>query len=439
MIQNLKFKIKNLQKNNGFVMYFTNTSWLFGEKILRMIVGLSVGIWVARYLGPEQFGLFSYAQSFVGLFIAFATLGLDGFVVRELVKDQIKRDIIIGTAFTLKLIGSFLVIFVLGITINFTSSDAYTRTLIFIIASATIFQSFNVVDFYFQSKIMSKYIVYANTISLLISSVLKVVFIYNKLPLLSFAWLVLFDSIIMAIGYIYFFLKTNSKFKIKYLKYSKTFAKALLKESWPLIISGIVVSVYMRIDQVMIKEMLDNNAVGQYAVSARINEIFLIPVVILSKSLAPAIFSRIGQKSELNLYKLMSQYYTLTGFFIIFIVLLGSDFFILNTFGTDYQLSASLLNILVFSTFLVYTTSSFSNYFIGHNKTKITLTITTISVILNILLNFYFIKYYGVIGAAYATVIARSTTNFSLFFINKDLFKIQIKSLLLLNFFTQNK
>lgn len=68
--------------------YFKNTSWLFGEKILRMVVGLFVGVWVARYLGPAQFWLFSYAQSFVGLFTAFATLGLDGIVVHEFVRDK---------------------------------------------------------------------------------------------------------------------------------------------------------------------------------------------------------------------------------------------------------------------------------------------------------------------------------------------------------------
>lgn len=73
--------------------YFKNTSWLFGEKILRMAVGLFVGVWLARYLGPEQFGLFSYAQSFVGLFIAIATFGLDGIVVRETVKDESRQGL----------------------------------------------------------------------------------------------------------------------------------------------------------------------------------------------------------------------------------------------------------------------------------------------------------------------------------------------------------
>ena len=139
-------KLQSLKSNQGFMRYFRNTSWLFAEKILRMFVGLFVGIWVARYLGPEQFGLFSYAQSFVGLFTAIATLGLDGIVIRELVKDESRRDELIGTAFWLKLIGAFGVLLVLAVAVNFTSNDSYTNTLVFIIASATVFQAFNVVD-----------------------------------------------------------------------------------------------------------------------------------------------------------------------------------------------------------------------------------------------------------------------------------------------------
>ncbi|HDY85387.1 MAG TPA: flippase, partial [Methylophaga sp.] len=143
--------------------YFQNTSWLMGEKILRMSVGLFVGIWVARYLGPEQFGLLSYAQSFVFLFTVIATLGLDGIVVRELVKDKTQRDVLLGTAFGLKLIGAFLILPILAIAVQLTSNDNYTNLLVFIIASATIFQSFNVIDFYYQSKVLSKYVALANT------------------------------------------------------------------------------------------------------------------------------------------------------------------------------------------------------------------------------------------------------------------------------------
>ncbi len=175
LIQHSKSKIQHLLNHAGFRRYFANTSWLFAEQILRMIAGFLVGVWIARYLGPEQYGLFTYAQSFVGLFTAIATLGIDGIVIRELVKDELRRDELLGTAFWLKIMGAFGVFFILAGAINFTSNDSYTNTLVFIIASATIFQSFNVVDMYFQSKVMGKYITYANMVSLLLSSVVKVV------------------------------------------------------------------------------------------------------------------------------------------------------------------------------------------------------------------------------------------------------------------------
>jgi len=227
-------KLYCFKNHTGFMKYFKNTSWLFAEKILRMAVGLFVGIWVARYLGPEKYGLLSYAQSFVGLFTAIATLGLDGIVVRELVKGEKKEDELIGTAFWLKLIGAFAVLLLLAIAINFTSNDTYTNILIFIIASATIFQSFNVIDFYFQSKVMSKYVVFANTFSLFVSSLVKILLIINNAPLIAFALVVVFDSIILAMGYLYFFIKKNPKFNIRGLKFKKDIAISLLRDSWPL-------------------------------------------------------------------------------------------------------------------------------------------------------------------------------------------------------------
>lgn len=113
--------------HEGIRRYGANTAWLMGEKILRIFMGLFVGIWVARYLGPEQFGLLSYAQSFVFLFTAIATLGLDSIVVRELVKDSSQRNVLLGTAFTLKLIGSLCILPLLWFGVQFTSNDSYTN------------------------------------------------------------------------------------------------------------------------------------------------------------------------------------------------------------------------------------------------------------------------------------------------------------------------
>ncbi|GAG26105.1 unnamed protein product, partial [marine sediment metagenome] len=136
---------------SGFKKYFANTSWLMAEKIFRIAVALSVGIYVARYLGPERFGVLSYAMSVVVLFSALSSLGLNGILVRELVNFPKKRDEFLGTAFILKLAGSGLVLILLSITLYFMGDDRQSNLMIFIIAAGLIFQSFNVIRFYFEA------------------------------------------------------------------------------------------------------------------------------------------------------------------------------------------------------------------------------------------------------------------------------------------------
>ena len=126
MLTPIQESLDRLIAHEGFGRYFLNTSWMLGEKILRIVAELFVGIYVARYLGPEQFGVFSYAIAFVALFGAIAKLGLDGIVVRDLVNHPNKRDIYLGTAFWLKLTGALLTLITLAIAVQFTSNDATT-------------------------------------------------------------------------------------------------------------------------------------------------------------------------------------------------------------------------------------------------------------------------------------------------------------------------
>jgi len=413
-------RLKALKSHQGFMKYFKNTSWLFGEKILRMVVGLFVGIWVARYLGPEQFGLFSYALSFVGLFTVMATLGLDGIVVRELVKDESRRDELIGTAFWLKILGALGVLIVLAIAVNFTSNDSYTNSLVFVIASATIFQSFNVVDMYFQSKVLSKYIVYANVISLFISSIVKITLILNEAPLIAFAWVILFDSFILASGFIYFYLKnrrhneqpnrysvfdTESSFA---WKFNKSTAFSLLKDSWPLILSGIVISIYMKIDQVMIKEMMNAEAVGQYAAAVRLSEAwYFIPMVIAS-SLFPAIINAKKQSEELY-YARLQKLYSLMVWLAIAIALpmtFLSDWVVHFLYGEQYNQAGSVLMIHIWAGIFVFLGVASGKWLLSENLQIFSTVNTSIGAIVNIWLNYILIPKIGVSGAAWATLIS---------------------------------
>ncbi len=384
-----------------------------GEKVIRMVVGLFIGVWVARYLGPEQFGLFSYAQSFVGLFIAISTLGLDAIVMRELIKNESRSAEIIGTAFWMKFFGAFAVLLVLAIAVNFTSNDTYTNTLVFIIASATIFQSFNVVDFYFQSKVMSKYVVYANMITLFISSIIKIVLLLNEAPLIAFVWVVLFDNVILACGLIFFFLK-NSKFKIQNLKFNKLLAVDLLRDSWPLMFSTFIVSIYSQLDQVMLKNMVDSTEVGQYAAAMRLNSVFaFLPGVILA-SITPAIVSAKQKSEALFLNRLQSLYdlIVLYGIIAVIFILFFADYIIGITFGVEYNESALILKIVVFSNIFAYLGAASSRWYINSGFEKKILYRNLFGVIFNIAGNIILIPYYGAVGAAITTILAQVSANF---------------------------
>lgn len=421
-IQSLKIKIQELLEHKGFMKYLKNTSWLFGEKILRLTVGVFVGIWIARYLGPKQFGILNYAQSFVGLFAVTASLGLDGIVVRELIKNEDRAEELIGTAFYLKLTGAIFSIILLSIAVNFMSNDNYTNTLFFIIASATLFQTFNIIDFYFQSKVLSRYIVYANTIGLLISSLIKVVLIVNKAPLLSFVWVILFDSVILALGFIYFFIK-KTELKIQNFKFYRGTAVALLRDSWPLFLSGIVISIYMKADQVIINELLGPEEVGQYAAAIRLSEAwYFIPMVIAS-SLFPAIISAKNQSEELYNSRLQKLYDLMVWMSIIIALPMTflSNWIVRILYGGEYDEAGNVLMIHIWTGVFVFLGVAFSGYLTAENKTKKAFYRTLLGAVLNVILNYVLIPIYGIIGSAIATLLGQFFANYVYDIFDKDL------------------
>jgi O-antigen/teichoic acid export membrane protein len=401
-------KITNAIQHKGLMKYLKNTSWLLAEKVFRMIVSLFVGIWVARYLGPEQFGLLSFAQSFSGMFTVIAGLGLNGILVRELVKGENNNDDLIGTAFWLKLLGAFISLLILFVAINFTSNDSTTNILIFIIASAAIFQSFNVVDFYFQSKVMSQYVVYANVISLFISSVFKIILILNEAVLVDFAWVVLFDSVILSIGFIFFYIKKRPSFTMMNIKFDKKIAVDLLRDSWPLIFAGIAISINMRIDQVMLKALLGIESVGHYAAAVRIIEVIAILPHMVCQSIFPSFVNNYKNNKLLFISRLKKVYCYLFygGVFVSICLYACSNLIIQYTFGDDYLLSAVLLQVYSLAIILASIAAVNSIYLKVTGMQKKIMNRQIINVFINVVLNYYLIQYYGVVGAVYATLIA---------------------------------
>lgn len=399
-------KLKSLKEHQGFVKYFKNTSWLMGEKFFRIAISLFVGIWMARYLGPEKFGLFSYAQSFVELFAIFITLGLDAILVKELLDKKSNNDILLGTAFVLKICGFFLMTLVLLVSIQFTNKTSLENTIIYIMLGSVFFQVFNVIDFFFQAKVLSKYIVFTNTIALLFSSIFKIILIINEASLLYFAMSVVLEALISALGYIYFYRYHGEDFKA--WKFDYVIAKKLLYQSWPLILSGIAISLYMKIDQVMISNIMGNKFVAYYAVAVKFSNIWFFLTVILTNSLFPAILNAKNVSEEKYQYRIINLYRLLVIIAVVISILvyIFSSQLILYTYGIQYQESIVLLKLYIWSIIFVFLNNGSWKWYIAEGLQNIATIRLAIGAISNIILNYFWIKSYGLVGAAYATLIS---------------------------------
>lgn len=433
--------LSKIEGRESLQKILVNTSWLFSDKVLRMAVGLFVGVWLARYLGPELYGVWNYAIAFVAIFTGFAALGLDSVIIRDIVIKPGTKYEILGTAFALKLISGIIALIAAIVFIYVMEREnTYMLILVAIIALGGVFQSFDVIDFYFQSQLNSKYTVYSRNISFLIFTCTKIYLILTQADLILFVWAttaeICFSALFLLSAY-----RLNQQ-QIFQWKISMRTAKELLTNSWPLLLAFVSYIIYSRIDQVMIGKMLDSKAAGIYSASTRIYEIPLVLVLVVTSSLYPKLNEwYLNDRTMFYVrYAKITSYFT----FASYIVLAGSILFgrqiIAMLFGELYSESYDIFIIQIFGMIFMYNAALRSSYMTITSNQKTLLYTTVMSAAINILLNFILIPLHGIKGAALATVIAQFLSLFLLnfFFQNtKQIFSIQLKSLYLNYFLTK--
>ncbi|ELR68502.1 hypothetical protein C900_00336 [Fulvivirga imtechensis AK7] len=397
-----------------FHKYFQNVSWLLFEKVFTLFVAMVVGIYIARYLQPEQYGLLNYAISFVGIFSAFATLGLDQIIVRELAKDMDQKHDLLGTSFILKLAGSLVLLAVLSGVLIFMQNERFTAILIVIIATAEIFKAFEIVNCFFQAKVLSKYVVKVQLLVNMGSSLAKIVMVYYQAPLIWFAWVILVAAVMNALGYAYIYKKKEGTL-LKW-SFNKTLAISLLNEAWPLTLYGIALHTQARIDQVMLGKMLNNYEVGQYSVALKIIEIFgFIPMVVMN-TFTPAITKAKKMSNELYDSRLLNFYRLMFLLFIIVAIPLYflADGIIVFLYGAEYQAAGVLLSLFAIRLFFTNMGVGKSVFIVNESLFKYSLVATIIGASINIAVNYWLIPIYASTGAIIATIVSFTISIFVL-------------------------
>lgn len=397
----------------------SNSMFLLTEKVIRLLISFFIIAYIARYLGPHQFGELNYAISLVGFFAILAGFGLDSLVVKELSKSLKFSQIFLGTAFYIKFIGSIILFILLVLLIQFTENNFDTKILIIIIGSSIIFQSLNVVDFYFQSYHLNQYVAISNIIQVTISSCLKLLLVYYQFSLGYIAVAYALDPLLLSILFLYFY--NNQKYRNSKWKYNNKVAKILLSRSWPLILSAFAIGVYANIDQIMITKMIGTEANGIYSAAVKIvGASYFLPQV-LAIVFFPLLVKRASNMNKFE--NSILSFYSVTiylGLAFSVYIYIFAHFIILTVYGASYIDSVKVLQLYTFISIFVFISIVNGRWFVIKNLQKKVFYRTIIGMLINIILNYLLIPIYGINGAIYATLFSYSLGVVGSMFLFKD-------------------
>lgn len=407
LIQSIISLVKSGLNHAGFRRYFQNTAWIFSEQIVRIFSVIFVGIWVSRYLGPEKFGILSYAMAFTAVFANIARLGLDSLIIQRLANNRTRHDLYMGTAFWMKLFASALTFLAMAAVLFINADISNVKEYILILGISVFFQSFEVIDYYYQAQVKSKIPSIAKILQLSILALFRILLIVFAAQFIWFIFAIVLDQIIVALFmYAIYSFKGDGYF---INKFNKKIAVGLIKKSWPLMINGLIIILYMRIDQLMIKQMLGDSAVGIYSAAARLSEAFYFIPMVISSSLFPAIIN--SKKINLKVYysRLQKLYFLQVwlALFIIAMVVLSANWVVQTLYGEAYSEAAPVLIISIWGSLFVFFGVVKGRWMVLENMQFYATINALAGLIINIILNLFLIPYWGIIGAAVSTLAAQ--------------------------------
>ena len=411
-----------------------NVFWAMLGKVVNMAAALFVGILVARYLGPENYGIMNYVISYVAIFSVIATFGLSNIEVRELSRVPEKKDILLGTCFGIRFVFTTLAYMLLFVIVLFSETDAFTRTMILVYGLSLYTTScFEVIRNYFTSIIKNEYVVKSEIARTLIGAAIKIILLLFHSPLWCFILAVAFDTVLVASGYAISY--TKSVGKITDWSFDKDVVPYLIKQAFPLLLSGAAVMVYQRIDQIMIGNMIDKESVGYFATAGKFLDLILFLPTVLTQTVTPLIILTFqnGTKEE---YEYKSFQFisiviwvsiVLAAFFSIF-----AYWMIYLSYGIQYLAAVPVLQIMAWKTVGMAFSSAGGQLIIIEKIQKWAVFRNLIGCVVCVLFNLILIPKYGIVGSAFVTII---TLFFSGFIANylippyRHIFKMECKAL----------
>lgn len=388
-----------------------NSSWLVSDKIFNMILGIFVTAVVARYFGPELYGEFNYALAIVSLFTVLSTLGLEILTVKSIVDKDHEEGTILCTSFLLRVLGGIILTVVSCIVIwMLEPSDNYLQLIALIMSFSMVIRSFEVIEYWIQAHQIAKISSLIRIIVSLVTASLKLLLVYFKGDLVLFSLIYTIDITIISTALVIAYFKYRQE-KSRW-RFSISYAKEILSQSWYLVLSGLMVSLYMRIDQVMLGTIMPNkDELGIFSAAVRIAEMwYFVPMAIIV-SFRPVIISKKKNNNEGYMKSIQLLYSIVAWMGIAFgiFILLFSKLIIGILYGPEYIESARILSVSIWAGTFAMLGSARGVWLVTEGLQRYSMAYIAAGCIINVSLNYLLIPSYGGYGAAIATLASQVT------------------------------
>ena len=384
-----------------------NAVWLSASHLLRWIAALFGGILVARYLGPEQFGWYRYALATVTVFIPLWTLGLTSILSKEIIVHPNQQNLILGTALLLRCLAGILgSVLVISGAVLLTEGDPPIALYIGILSIGGCVSCLEAFRSWFDIRAAARQVVPIQLIITYASAAAKGLLVLANAPLLLF---VIVGSIDLATAGISIFLAfLHQRQKVRELRFQGDMARQLLRQSWPLVLSGVASAIYLKIDQLMLGWMVSYTASGIYAVAVTLSEMWYILATVLTASVYPFLVRLKHNNPDgyrLRLQQLYDLLFIASVFLALFVTIIAHPVIEL-LYGVPFEGAAPVLMVHIWAAVFMFARELFSKWLIMENLFMYSLLTDLSGATLNIILNFFLIPYAHEIGAAVATVIS---------------------------------
>jgi PST family polysaccharide transporter len=386
-----------------------NFAWLGADRGIRLAIGVFVSSWTARYLGPQNFGLLSYALSLSSIFLAIAPLGIEGVAIRDIIWDRSAAGDIIGTSIGLRTIaavsGAIAAIIVVGIL---RPHDVPAMVLVALLGIGLIGQSREYGELLFRADNAMSQLVIPRLILFFCLNLIKVGFVLKGFSVYWFAGLTSFEYVCS--GLITSVILRRYAGKGFRTSFSRERSVALLRECWPLAVAAMSIIIYMKAGQLLVGGMLGDRALGIYSAAIRVPESAYFIPTILASSLLPGMLAKMKAGRE-DYDHAMLQYMRASVCVALAICLplsLGAHWITRALFSRQYAEGAAVMAVYVWSLVFIFLGVARAQYLLNERRNSIALLFSVLGLAANIGLNTLLIPRYGLMGAAVSTVASQA-------------------------------